>query len=270
MQLDRPLNRWKTGFSSPATARMRSRRALTTRRESSSGSRTTSPTPTSTATASCAGARSARRRRRRQAAQGTPRPRPGRRTPHCAAYANDPRVEYAEPNWIVTTRRPPTTRTTPTARSGACTATPPRPANQYGSQAGEAWAAGHTGSTSVYVGDHRRGHRVQPPRPRRQHLDQPVRPRRRRRQRRQRLRRRHPRLGLLRQQQQRSTTAAPARATSLDDHGTHVAGTIGGEGGNGIGVAGVNWNVTLHLRQVPRPDGGTRRRDQGASTTSPT
>jgi subtilisin family serine protease len=30
-----------------------------------------------------------------------------------------------------------------------------------------------------------------------------------------------------------------------DDHGTHVAGTIGGVGGNGKGVAGVVWNVKL-------------------------
>lgn len=33
--------------------------------------------------------------------------------------------------------------------------------------------------------------------------------------------------------------------TAGDAHGTHVAGTIGAKGNNGIGVAGVNWNVTL-------------------------
>ena len=30
-----------------------------------------------------------------------------------------------------------------------------------------------------------------------------------------------------------------------DTHGTHVAGTLGASGGNGIGVVGVNWNVSI-------------------------
>jgi subtilisin family serine protease len=41
-----------------------------------------------------------------------------------------------------------------------------------------------------------------------------------------------------------------------DDHGTHVAGTIGAEGGNGIGVAGVNWDVTMIATKFLGPDGG--------------
>jgi subtilisin family serine protease len=32
---------------------------------------------------------------------------------------------------------------------------------------------------------------------------------------------------------------------AIDTHGTHIAGTIGAEGGNAIGVAGVNWRVTM-------------------------
>jgi hypothetical protein len=42
-----------------------------------------------------------------------------------------------------------------------------------------------------------------------------------------------------------------------DDHGTHVAGTIGGVGGNGTGVAGVNWNVTMISTKFLGPNGGT-------------
>jgi subtilisin family serine protease len=42
-----------------------------------------------------------------------------------------------------------------------------------------------------------------------------------------------------------------------DSHGTHVAGTIGGEGGNGSGVVGVNWDVTMIPLKFLGADGGT-------------
>ncbi len=44
-----------------------------------------------------------------------------------------------------------------------------------------------------------------------------------------------------------SGNGEPTSGDPMDDegHGTHVAGTIGAVGNNGIGVAGVNWNVRL-------------------------
>lgn len=42
-----------------------------------------------------------------------------------------------------------------------------------------------------------------------------------------------------------------------DDHGTHVAGTIGAVGGNGIGVAGVVWNVKMIGAKFLGSRGGT-------------
>ena len=44
---------------------------------------------------------------------------------------------------------------------------------------------------------------------------------------------------------------------SQDDHGTHVAGTIGAVGGNAFGVAGVNWNVTMIPAKFLGRRGGT-------------
>jgi hypothetical protein len=45
--------------------------------------------------------------------------------------------------------------------------------------------------------------------------------------------------------------------TTVDAHGTHVSGTIGGAGGNGIGVAGVNWHVTMISAKFLGPNGGS-------------
>lgn len=45
-------------------------------------------------------------------------------------------------------------------------------------------------------------------------------------------------------------------AVDGDAHGTHVAGTIGAQGRNGKGVAGVNWNVSLISAKFLGPQGG--------------
>jgi subtilisin family serine protease len=42
-----------------------------------------------------------------------------------------------------------------------------------------------------------------------------------------------------------------------DDHGTHVAGTIGAHGDNNVGVVGVNWQVSIVSIKVLGPDGGS-------------
>ncbi|MBI1324361.1 S8 family serine peptidase, partial [bacterium] len=45
--------------------------------------------------------------------------------------------------------------------------------------------------------------------------------------------------------------------STSDSHGTHVAGTIGGSGGNGLGVAGVNWEVSLIVAKFISGNSGT-------------
>ena len=54
---------------------------------------------------------------------------------------------------------------------------------------------------------------------------------------------------------------------SGDEHGTHVAGTIGGSGGNGVGVAGVNWAVTMIPAKFLGPSGGSTTGAIRRSTT---
>jgi subtilisin family serine protease len=46
-------------------------------------------------------------------------------------------------------------------------------------------------------------------------------------------------------------------AGDLDDHGTHVAGTIGARGNNGQGVTGVNWQVSIMSVKVLGRGGGS-------------
>jgi subtilisin family serine protease len=163
-------------------------------------------------------------------------------------------VEYAEPNWVY--------RHTATANDTYFTngslwgmyGDGTSPANVYGSQAGEAWAANHIGSKSVYVGIIDEGVQWSHPdldaniwtnpydvvdgvdNDRNGYIDD-VR-------------------GYDFANGDNSIYDGGNRG-SLDDHGTHVAGTIGAEGNNGTGVVGVNWHVTMISGKFLGRNGGT-------------
>ena len=154
---------------------------------------------------------------------------------------DDDAVAYAEPNWTYTHQA---TASDPYFRDGrlwGMYGDASAPANAFGSQAAEAWGAGHTGSAGVYVGVIDEG--IQNTHP---DLDGQV--------------WRNPFDPVNGRDDDGNGYVDDAngwdfangdssiydggRKGTLDDHGTHVAGTIGAEANNGTGVAGVNWNVT--------------------------
>lgn len=168
------------------------------------------------------------------------------------AKARDfPDVEYAEPNYIYqhfsTSNVTYFTNGSLWGMYGDATS----PANQFGSQAGEAWALGHTGSSAVYVGIIDEGYMYT-------HEDLAA---------------------------NAGKNPGEIEGNGVDDdnngyiddvygwdfdgnnnsvfdgtgddHGTHVAGTIGGVGGNKIGVAGMCWNVKLLDAKFLGRRGGT-------------
>ncbi|GAB4043125.1 S8 family peptidase [Spirosoma jeollabukense] len=162
-----------------------------------------------------------------------------------------PDIEYAEPNFIyqhtATSNDPYYTNGSLWGMYGDATT----PANAFGSQAGEAWASGHTGSNTVYVGIIDEGYMYT-------HEDLAA------------------NAGI-----NPGETAGNGVDDDQngyvddvygwdfangdnsvfdgtgDDHGTHVAGTIGAVGGNGKGVAGVNWSVKLISAKFLGQKGGT-------------
>jgi subtilisin family serine protease len=167
------------------------------------------------------------------------------------ALRGSPDVEYAEPNYIyqhtATSDDPYYTNGSLWGMYGDATT----PANQWGSQAGEAWAAGHTDCSSVWVGIIDEGYMYT-------HEDLAANAA------------KNPGevegdgvdndgngyvddvYGWDFNRNNNSVFDGPA-----DDHGTHVAGTIGAVGGNAKGVAGVCWSIKLMDAKFLGNGGGT-------------
>ena len=173
------------------------------------------------------------------------------------ALENHPAVEYVQPNWIYTHQSP----NDPYYTAGNLWGVygddagvaygPGGTSSIYGSQAEKAWADGFTGSQDVYVAV----------------IDEGLQPD-------------HPDLAA-----NVWTNAGEVAGNGVDDdgngyiddvhgwnaagdngniydpaqddHGTHVAGTIGAVGNNGLGLVGVNWNVKMIAGKFLGANGGT-------------
>ncbi|QSX77346.1 S8 family peptidase [Agrilutibacter solisilvae] len=153
-----------------------------------------------------------------------------------SALASNPAVEYAEPNWIYQHNATSNDTYFTNGALWGMYGDASSPANQYGSQASEAWAAGHTDCGNVIVGVIDEGIYYN-------HEDlaaniwsNPY----------------DPADGV---DNDGNGKVDDVRGWDFDggsnninsggandDHGTHVSGTIAGVGGNGKGVAGVCWS----------------------------
>jgi len=171
-----------------------------------------------------------------------------------AALNAHPAVEFAEPNYILThsasSNDPRFTDGSLWGMYGDASS----PANAFGSQTAEAWAQGYTGSRQVFVGVIDEGiqfghpdlaaniwiNPFDPPNGRDDdgngYADDVN--------------------GWDFFSGDTSVFDGSPDSPSIDAHGTHVAGTIGAVGGNGRGVAGVNWQVTMISGKFLGPGGG--------------
>ncbi|WP_222619591.1 MULTISPECIES: S8 family peptidase [Pontibacter] len=162
-------------------------------------------------------------------------------------------IEYAEPNYIYTHAAASTDPYFTNGSLWGMYGDGSSPANQYGSQAAEAWAAGNTGAASVVVGIIDEGIQYSHPDLAANIWTNPY----------------DPVDGVDNDGNgyiddshgwdfdgNNNEVYDGGDRGSLDDHGTHVAGTIGAVN-NGSGVVGVNWNVTMISLKFLGRRGGT-------------
>lgn len=173
-----------------------------------------------------------------------------------AALKRHPAVVYAEPNYVV--KHSATSNDSyytggslwGTYGNDAPVCGPSGTANSYGSDAEEAWSLGYTGSSSVYVGVIDEGVQFSHPDLAGNVWTNPF----------------DPVDGIdndgngfiddIHGWDFYNKDNSVFDALDGDAHGTHVSGTIGARGGNGAGIAGINWNVTIIPAKFLGPTGG--------------
>ena len=167
------------------------------------------------------------------------------------ALQADSAVDFAEPNWVYTRQATSNDTYFTSGQLWGMYGAGTTPANAYGSGAAAAWAAGKTCSGNVVVGVIDEGiqvtHKdlqanvwVNPGEIAGNGIDDDG----------------NGRIDDVNGWDFVSNDASVYDGTG-DDHGTHVAGTIGGVGGNGQGVAGVCWNVKMISGKFLGNNGGT-------------
>ena len=178
-----------------------------------------------------------------------------------SALQSHPAVAFAEPNWTYThqavSNDPYYTRSYlwgAYSNDSPSAAGPTGTTNPYGSQAEKVWASGKVGTRSVYVGVIDEGVQVAHPDLNPNKWTNPYDP----------VDGRDNNVnGYVDDTNgwdfysNNRTVYDGGTSGGTDQHGTHVAGTIGAKGGNSTGVAGVNWNVTVISTKFLGPDGGT-------------
>ena len=170
---------------------------------------------------------------------------------------NDPAVEFAEPDWIQrhqTDAMGPVVDATAIANDTYYTAgylwgLKDTGSNSFGSRASAAWAAGYTGTNSVYVGVIDEGmqwqHADLAPNIWNNPFDPPD-------------GRDNDGNGYVDDVRGWDFYSGDSSVYDAggDQHGTHVAGTIAAAGGDGRGVVGVNWKATVIAAKFLGVEGG--------------